>query len=51
MVELFGPSLDALMLSSGGKLELRFALELAKQMIERIELVHSRGYVHRDLRP
>lgn len=51
MVEIFGPSLDALMLSSGGKLELRFAIELAKQMIERIELVHSRGYVHRDLRP
>jgi serine/threonine protein kinase len=28
-----------------------FSLGLARQMIERIQLVHEKGYVHRDLRP
>jgi serine/threonine protein kinase len=51
MVDLLGPSLDALMLNSGGKLQLRLALDLARQMVERVQTLHSRGYVHRDLRP
>ncbi len=39
------------MMNNGGKIELKLALDFAVQMIERIQMVHSKGYIHRDLRP
>jgi casein kinase 1 len=51
ITDLLGQSLDRYMADNGGVLDLRMACELGVQMIERIEFIHSKGYVHRDLRP
>lgn len=39
------------MLKKGGRLDEALVLKLGVQMIERVRHIHSRGYIHRDLRP
>lgn len=51
VMELLGQSLEELLQSNKGRLPLKTVLLLADQMIRRIEYIHSRNYLHRDIKP
>ena len=51
IMELLGPSLEDLFLQSGKKFSTKTVLMLAEQMIKRIEYIHSRRIIHRDIKP
>lgn len=51
MVDLLGESLEDLLTKCDGKFSLKTTLMLADQMLKRIEYVHSKSYLHRDVKP
>ena len=51
VMELLGKSIEDLFVSCQKKFTLKTVLMLADQMLSRIEYMHNKGYVHRDIKP
>lgn len=51
IMELLGQSLEDLLQSHRGRLSLQIVLLLAEQMITRIEFIHNKNFLHRDIKP
>jgi hypothetical protein len=51
VMDLLGPSLDKFFKVCERKFSLETTVNLGIEMINRIEYVHSKGYLHRDIKP
>ncbi len=51
VMDLLGPSLEDLFNYCGRKFTLKTVLLLADQMIQRIEYIHYKHFLHRDIKP
>lgn len=51
VMELLGPNIQDLLTLCGGKFSLKTSLLLAIQILEKIEFLHTKGYVYRDIKP
>jgi serine/threonine protein kinase len=51
VMDLLGPSLEQLFNRCGRVLTMKSVLMLADQMIQRLEFVHSKSIIHRDVKP
>ena len=51
IMELLGKSIDKLFSYCKKKFTIKTVIQIALQMIDRIEYVHSKGYIHRDIKP
>ena len=50
-MELLGPDIESLFTKRRSRFSLKTVLMLAEQMITRVEFLHKKNYIHRDLKP
>ena len=50
-IDLLGPSLEKLFNMCNKKFDLKTVLMIGIQMIKRIQFLHSKGILHRDVKP
>jgi serine/threonine protein kinase len=50
-MDLLGPSLQDMLTYSGNRFNLKTTLMIADQLISRYEYIHSKNYIHRDIKP
>ena len=51
IMELLGKSIDKLFSDCKKKFSTKTIFQIGYQMIQRIEYIHSKGYIHRDIKP
>ena len=51
VMELLGPSIWSLFNKQGSNFSLKTILMLAEQFLDRVEYLHSKNYIHKDLKP
>jgi casein kinase 1 len=51
LMDLLGKSLEDLFVDQNKKFSLRTVLFIADQMLERIEFLHNKQFLHRDIKP
>lgn len=51
LMDLLGSSLEDLFNDHGKRLSLKTVLQIGEQMIDRIEVLHEKHVLHRDIKP
>jgi serine/threonine protein kinase len=51
VMQLCGKSLEDLFQRCGRKFSLKTVLKLADEILQRLKLIHAKGFLHRDIKP